>query len=437
MKVLWVCNIMPPLIGQYLRKECSVKEGWISGILARLVKEKASIELGICYPVATGAEEEERDIIIGKNRKIMCYGFREDTVFPEKYGGKALEKRLEEIIGDFQPEVLHIFGTEFGHALAAAKAFNKPSRTLVGLQGVISECAKEYMADLPGKVQERVSFRDWLKQDSMKQQQEKFYIRGEREKEVLRLCGNVTGRTAFDKAAAKKMNPHIKYFFMNETMRGEFYEGKWNYGNCEKHRIFFSQADYPLKGFHYLLQALEYIKEKYPDVTVAVAGNSLVDYKTVKDKIKISAYGQYLRNYIKELELDDKIIFLGKLSAEEMKEQYLMCHTFVCASSLENSPNSVGEAMLLGTPIVASYTGGIPSILEHEKEGLLFEKGNVKALAEAIMRTWKSYPTVTLITENARVRAHKTHDANENYKRLMEIYSCICRMAGSKAHKSI
>ena len=102
-----------------------------------------------------------------------------------------------------------------------------------------------------------------------------------------------------------------------------------------------------------------------------------------------------------------------------------MCNTFVCASSLENSPNSVGEAMLLGTPIVAPYTGGIPSILEHEKEGLLFEKGNAKALAEAVMRTWKSYPTVTLITENARVRAHKTHDADENYKRLMEIYSCI------------
>ena len=427
MRVLWVCNIMPPLIGKYLGKECSVKEGWISGILMRIAKEKEDVELAISYPVADASEEKKVKVTIGNNKKITCFGFIEDTVCPENYGGEVLEKRFGEIIRDFRPEVLHIFGTEYGHSLAAAKAFHKPKRTLVGLQGVISECAKEYMADLPLEVQNRVSFRDWLKKDSMKQQQEKFFIRGEREKEVLKLCGNVTGRTAFDKAAAKKMNPGARYFFMNETMRGEFYEGKWNYSSCEKHRIFFSQADYPLKGFHYLLQALEYIKDKYPNVTVAVAGNSLVNDKTLKDKIKISAYGKYLRKFVKELDLEDKITFLGKLSADEMKQQYLKCHTFVCASSLENSPNSVGEAMLLGTPVVAPYTGGIPSMLEHEKEGILFEKGNAKALAKAIMRTWESYPTVMTITENARVRARKTHDANENYKRLMEMYSVICR----------
>lgn len=427
MRVLWVCNIMPPIIGQYLGKECSVKEGWISGILMRLAKEKEDVELAISYPVADASEETKAEVTIENRKKIICYGFVEDTVHPENYGGEGLEKRLGEIIRDFGPEVLHIFGTEYGHSLAAAKAFNNPEKTLVGLQGVISECAKEYMADLPIQVQQQVSFRDWLKKDSMKQQQEKFFIRGEREKEVLKLCGNVTGRTAFDKASAKKMNPGAKYFFMNETMRGEFYEGKWNYGTCEKHRIFFSQADYPLKGFHYLLQALKYIKDKYPDVIVAVAGNSLVNDKTLKDKIKISAYGKYLRKFVKELNMEDKISFLGKMSAEEMKQQYLKCNTFVCASSLENSPNSVGEAMLLGTPVVASYTGGIPSMLEHEKEGLLFEKGNVKALAEAIMQTWESYPTVMTITENARVRARKTHDADENYKRLMEMYSAICR----------
>lgn len=429
MRVLWVCNIMPPIIGQYLGKECSVKEGWISGILMRLAKEKEDIELGICYPVADVVEEVKKEVVVENNKNIACYGYIEDTVHPENYGGETLEKRLSEIIRDFNPEVLHIFGTEYGHSLAAAKAFNKPERILVGLQGVISECAKEYMADLPMDVQMQVSFRDWLKKDSMKQQQEKFFIRGEREKEVLKLCGNVTGRTAFDKEAAKKMNPQAKYYFMNETMRGEFYEGKWNYEACKKHSIFFSQADYPLKGFHYLLQALELIKEKYPDVTVNVAGNSLVNYKNIKDKIKISAYGKYLRKFVKELDLEDKIKFWGRLSAEEMKQQYLQCNTFVCASSLENSPNSVGEAMLLGTPVAAPRTGGIPSMLEHEKEGLLFKKGNIKALAEAIMRTWEDDELVDIITESARVRARKTHNADENYRALMDIYNDISKCA--------
>ena len=86
--------------------------------------------------------------------------------------------------------------------------------------------------------------------------------------------------------------------------------------------------------------------------------------------------------------------------------------------------------MLLGTPVVASYTGGIPSMLDHEKEGLLFEKGNPKALAEAIIRTWESYSTVMKITENARKRAAKTHNADENYKRLLEMYLAISKQEG-------
>ena len=425
MRVLWVCNIMPPIIGQYLGRECSVKEGWISGILMRMAKEKEDVELGICYPVEHEKEESKKEVVINNHKSITCYGFLEDTVRSELYGGETLEKRLGEIICDFKPQVLHIFGTEYGHSLAAAKAFGKPEHTLVGLQGVISECAKEYMADLPDKVQSEVSFRDWLKKDSIKQQQEKFFLRGEREKEVLKLCGNVTGRTRFDKAAAKTINPAAKYFFMNETMRGEFYEGCWSPEKCKKHSIFFSQADYPLKGFHYLLQALHMVKKKYPDVTVRIAGNSLVNYKTLKDKIKISAYGKYLRKFVKELNMEDKITFLGKLSAEEMKAQYLQCHTFVCASSLENSPNSVGEAMLLGTPVVASYTGGIPSMLDHEKEGLLFEKGNVRALAEAIMKIWEEEKSVEEMCRNARVRARKTHHGDTNYQALMRIYNEI------------
>ena len=425
MKVLWVCNIMPPIIGQYLGKECSVKEGWISGILARLAKEKEEIELGICYPVVEQAEEEKKVIQLENNKNIACYGYIEDTVCPENYGGESLENRLKEIIDDFQPEVLHIFGTEYGHSLAAARAMNNPGKTLIGLQGVISECAKEYMADLPVEVQFQVSFRDWLKKDSMKQQQEKFFVRGEREKEVLKLCRHVTGRTEFDKNAAKVMNPDAIYHPMNETMRGEFYNGQWDINLCKKHSIFFSQADYPLKGFHYLLQALKEIKKKYPDVTVKVAGNSLVNYQTLKDKIKISAYGKYLRKLVKDTGMEDSITFLGRLSAEEMKRQYLDCHTFVCASSLENSPNSVGEAMLLGTPVVASNTGGIPSMVDHEKEGLLFEKGNIEALAGAIIRTWEDNSLVDEMTANARRRARKNHDADENYKTLLNIYRRI------------
>ena len=90
--------------------------------------------------------------------------------------------------------------------------------------------------------------------------------------------------------------------------------------------------------------------EKYPDARVYVAGSSLVEYRTLKQKLKISAYGKYLRRLIRENGLGDRILFLGRLNAEQMRDRYLKSSLFLCPSSLENSPNSLGEAMLLGSP---------------------------------------------------------------------------------------
>lgn len=423
MRVLWVLNLLPPAVGEKLGRECSVKEGWIWGLLSKIIagENQEELELGICCPVMAGEEEKRQEIRLG-NKNIACYGFVEDSIRPEIYNEQLLIGRFRQIISDYQPDILHIFGTEYGHSLAAAKAFKRPERTLVGLQGIISECAREYMADLPKQVYGKNSFRDWLKQDGLQKQQEKFALRGEREKQVLHFTQNVTGRTDFDRKMAAGINPRARYFFMNETLREEFYTGSWRREGCIPHRIFFSQADYPLKGFHYLLQALPEIRKSFPDVTVTVAGNSLVGNGSLKDRIKISGYGKYLKELLRETGTEEKVIFLGRLSAERMKEEYLKCHTFVCASSLENSPNSLGEAMCLGVPVVAADTGGIPSMLTGEKEGLLFPKGNVRELSRAIIRIWKEPELCERLSENASVRAGETHDGERNFNRLMEIY---------------
>jgi GT2 family glycosyltransferase len=52
----------------------------------------------------------------------------------------------------------------------------------------------------------------------------------------------------------------------------------------------------------------------------------------------------------------------------------------------ENSPLVIREAFLAGIPVIASRTGGIPEIVEHGRNGLLFEPGNVKELRDAIQR---------------------------------------------------
>ena len=198
MRVLWVCNIMLPAIAQALSQEYSVREGWLSGILGRYletengaepsaadaadsaassgrrqqgVETAAALTLGVAFPVAPGKEELSQRLRLGSYKKeVACYGFAEDLEHPEHYDS-AMEARFLQILADFQPDLVHIFGTEFPHGYACAKAFHRPERTLVGLQGLCISCADNYMADLPENVQNSRTLRDILKKDSIRQQQ--------------------------------------------------------------------------------------------------------------------------------------------------------------------------------------------------------------------------------------------------------------------------
>ena len=131
MKVLWVCNIMLPVIAEALHKEASNKEGWLSGLLEQVAAENSSdLELAVAFPVpadtevpwrlqiAMPREKEDREHLQtntdAETYNITCYGFHEDTVHPDRYQ-PLLEEELHRITEEFSPDVIHCFGTEYPH----------------------------------------------------------------------------------------------------------------------------------------------------------------------------------------------------------------------------------------------------------------------------------------------------------------------------------
>lgn len=438
-RVLWICNIMLPVIARELHLPYSNREGWLSGIFQRTQGKDTPFELGVCFPVQSMPgclEDRGGGISRGFTvQGVKCYAFLEDLGHPEHYDN-SIENALGEIFRDFKPDMIHIFGTEFPHCLAAVRAFGNPERTLIGIQGLCSEIAKVYMAGLPERVQKEVTFRDLIRKDSIRQQQEKFVLRGKNETEALRGCGNITGRTRFDRKGTEAVNPNAVYYHMNETMREEFYTGQWEKAKCEKHSIFLGQGDYPLKGMHFVLAAMNRLLPDYPDLKLYVSGNSIIEHGSLKQKLKLPAYGRYLLKLMERYQLTEKVICTGKLSAGGMKERFLLSSVFVCPSVLENSPNTVGEAMLLGVPVVASDAGGIPDMVTHERDGLLFRTGDSDALARAVSRMWdeeEDREGLTLaqrLSHQAMRHAAIAHDGENNYVRLLEIYQEILQRAG-------
>lgn len=459
MKVLWLCNFMLPAVAEKLGQKGTNKEGWISGMAEVILRRQESndVSLGIAFPVPAHMDGLREELEIYGNR-LRCFGFYEDTAHPEQYQ-EALEERLAGILKEFGPDVVHCYGTEYPHTLAMCRVCPDKKKLLISIQGLCSVYANTYFADLPEREIGRVTFRDWLKKDSLVRQKEKYVSRGEMEIAALKLAGNVAGRTDWDRFYAGLWNSQAKYHLLNETLRSCFYEGSWQAEQAKAHRIFLSQGNYPIKGLHYMLLALPRIRERFLDVEVAVAGDSIIRYETWKDKIRISAYGRYLRRLIKKYDLEKQVIFLGPLTGEQMKEQYLKSGLFVCPSTIENSPNSLGEAMLLGMPCVSADVGGVSSIFTDGVDGVLYPgfrnpenlfdvqylqerkhmegecgsgqlttlEKNAAALAEAVIALWEKPQEIPKYCENAKEHARRTHDREQNYRRMLEIYEDINR----------
>lgn len=368
--------MLPPICKAIGLKEYSVG-GWMYSSLKSLI-----INADNEYAVAT---IHNGDKLIKKDIDgVKWYLLPEKGINPIKYN-KKLEFYWRAIQKSFQPDVVHIHGTEYPHGLAYVKACGAEG-VVVSLQGVISGYSRYYAAGIDyGNVKKCLTFRDFIKRDSIYRGQRSFEKRGESEIELIRSVGHIIGRTEWDKAHSVAINPHADYHYCGETLRDTFYMRKWSYDNCERHSIFVSQASYPIKGVHMLFESMPLILRHFPDSKIYVAGYD----PTNLPWYRITGYGKYLKKQIARLGIADHIEFTGMLDEEAMCERYLKSNVFVCCSSIENSPNSLGEAQLLGMPYVASFVGGVPEIVNWNSD-VLYRFEEYEILAEKICHVFSN-----------------------------------------------
>lgn len=411
MKLMWLCNMVPGAVQEKLGG--SVSGGlWVDHVLSDL--RKLPMDIRILCPGKPG-ETGELD--------AHCSYTSFTEGLPYRYLPE-LEAWYRKELESWRPDVIHIWGTEYGHTLAmvnAAEALGLLDRVAVSIQGLCSVVALHYAEGVPELVCRGNTFRDLVRRDNIRWQQKKFALRGELEEQALRKVRHVIGRTDWDRACTSRINPDAIYHFCNETLRQPFYEGSWTYESCRKHRIFASSCIYPPKGFHFLLEALAEVSKVFPDVSLAVPGKSYLETTALRR----SGYQKYLTDLTRRHGLEDKIEFLGSLSARQMREQYLRANVFTLPSTVENSPNSLGEAMLLGVPCVTSDVGGVTNMLTHGREGYVYQTTASYMLAHYIMTIFEQQEKAEAMGATARARAAQTHDPNRNLETLLEIYRSL------------
>lgn len=412
MNILWIVNTIFPYPAEQFGLAKTSFGGWMISLFNKLKDND-----GINIAIATIYNGKEIKKISNKNVTYYLLPCKDAT----KYC-KSLEKKWEYVINDFKPEVIHIHGSEYAHALPLLYHENNIPKVL-SIQGLIYVYEKVYYANISEReIIKNITFRDIIKMDSIIQQKKKFYRRGLNEKEIILRVNNIIGRTTWDYANTKAINNDIIYFKNNESLREAFYENRWNINGIERNTIFCSQANYPIKGLHFMIEALYIIKKQIPNIKLKIAGYNILNNKTIKDKLKRNGYSKYIESLIKKYNLQSNIEFTGLLNEKEMCEQYLKCNVFVQSSSIENSPNSLGEAMLLGVPCVASNVGGTSDMLLDKEEGYLYPYTDSNLLANYVIKILKDDNMSMKIGENANKKAEITHNIENNYKQLLQIY---------------
>lgn len=412
MRVVWLVSVTMPQAARLFGLEAGIGGGWLESQLEAL-RTRCSVTV----------------IAVNPQVKTICQGLSEGVEYILLPRG-SLEEFVA-VLGRVQPALVHIWGTEYP-AAATLGEIADPDHTLVSIQGVMTACARHLNDGVPEKIIRSTFWQRLLDgfvpghlPDKM---QEEFDASAQREQAFLKNVRHLTGRTAWDKEEMSRLAPQAAYYHCGEVLRAPFYQAPvWQRKDFGQAPVLFLPAgNYPLKGLHRLIPALAKIKQVYPGVKLRIAGWKPVDKGSALRWLTdaIFPYETWCRKTAQELGVWENIEYTGPLSCQEMIQAYLDADCVCVCSSVENSPNSLGEAMLLGVPCVASQVGGIPSMVNPGEDCLLYPAPDSDALADRILQILREPALAARLGSLGRVQAAKTYSL-DNTGVLYDIYGQI------------
>lgn len=389
--------------------------GWM-GALQELLADAQGVDLAIAFPVKKHTKNFSRGETIYYpvptpspiSRKICRYlgGYlhwnREEYV-----------DAMKSVIADFAPDVIHLFGLEnvFANILGHTE-----TPIVVHLQGLLAPYDNAYFPQGMNKSSFvwPPTFREWFLHKGYIFAKNSMHARGRWEIERFKNMRFATGRTAWDFQITKLLSPNCTYRTVNEVLRPVFYEhaGQWESHNRARMIIVSTVSQTIYKGIDLILKTAKLLHE-----------HSQIDFEW--HIIGVNATSNYVTFFERVTGIHGKdygINYLGIKNAEELCDELLNADVYVHPSYIDNSPNSLCEAQLVGLPTIGTYVGGIPSLIEEGKSGILIPSNAPFELAYHLKDLFENRTYAEHLSEGAKRSAAKRHDRNQIAQDLIETY---------------
>lgn len=413
MRVLWFSNISP-------KQDESGKffypgGNWILSLKELLENEK-QIDLGIVF-------YGEKDIFYTdgfgtKYYQLSKLHFNKLNRFVNSWKHKI--ESQDQIVGllrtinDFQPDIIHIFGSEgiFGQIIR-----NTSIPVVIHIQGIINPYLNAW--NIPKfNLTKLLKSQNWIyfaKGAGLFHDYYRFRKMAKRELSIFKSCKYFMGRTNWDKAIAKLYSPKAEYFHCDEVIRDCFYNKTWEIPQNKVFTIASTINANIYKGLDLILNSANLLKS-----------NSKIEFEWhVYGVTENSEYARFIQNIIGKRFVQNNIVLKGTTLSEELLNGLMKSDLFVHCSYIDNSPNSVCEAQLIGLPVISTNVGGISSLIEHAVDGFLVPSNEPHILVATIIDLYEHPEMRKSIGQNGISSAKKRHDRIKIKKDLFNIYSKI------------
>lgn len=414
MRILWVTNIVLPEVAESIGLAPTPFGGWLSLTTRALADNYADIQVGVAMRSPT------------RRFTALNVGGIDYYALPQRHLDRfdVHQVDVDQVISQFSPDILHVEGTEMRHALRFLRTWRGPR--VVSLQGVLNGIVPYELGLLPLARWLLVGPpRLWLVALALLTRHAfSFLPRLKVERRSIREATHVIGRTTWDEAHARALNSRLRYHRVGRALRAEFSETCWNSANHSSKTIFFGNGAVPLKGLHIVLRAVASLRTEFPGIRLVVAGESPYTLSALSLKRHLG-YAAYIRFLVRRLRLDDCVDFCGVLSASEIGQQMSTAAAFVLGSLVENESATLGEAMMIGLPAVAAYSGGVPSMARDEDEVLFYRAEDPTMLAHQLRRLLSDPVLCARLSAASQVRARHNYDSSRNIESLVAVYESI------------
>jgi len=408
MKVLWF-SLSPGLSDGYLNDNYK-GIGWVKS-LEKNIQDKVELSIAFYH------DKDVAPFKLGATHYFPVKRYKHGSFSKAK---RRLLNGIEdasdvnlfvEIVNQVKPDLIHIHGTEGPFGLVQ-KYTDVPA--VVSIQGTIIVYRHKFFSAISYFSTLKYSrIKSFLLSRSFVNVFSQFTKMAAREQEIYKHSKHFIGRTAWDRRVTKVLAPAARYFHNDEILRDSFYKQTWNNKLDGRLMLFTTNGPNLYKGIETLLECAGLLDLNGIDFEWHVAG-----LKASDEIVHIAA-----RSIGKQISKNIKL--LGSIDEETLIRELQQSHIYIATSHIENSPNSLCEAQILGLPCIATHAGGTNSLLEDGKQGILIQDGDPYSMAGAIMEMKNDYEKAVSLGENSRKRALKRHDPQKITADLLEIYKTI------------